>query len=231
MIRAHFDTVEQEEVRVYGVYQYSWGQQLEVTGLETLKLPNHTEVQYEIEGEGAAITRLATVVDGVLMVDVPFKCLQFSKQVKAYIYTVNDDGNGGQTIKAVIFTPRGRAKPDDDVTPDEERVVDAMVAKLNKTTEQANIDVKAASGSAQTATEASKAAAAAATVATEAKAAAEASKAAAQTAAQTATAAEASVTEMYNNLTIVIDGGDATHYDTHIIDGGTATSVEGKKEA
>ena len=223
MIRAHFDTPDQDEVRVYGVYQYSWGQQLEVTGLETLNLPNHTEVQYEIEGEGAAITRVATVANGVLTVDVPFKCLQFAKQIKAYIYTVNDDGKGGQTIKAVIFTPRGRAKPDDDVTPDEERVVDRMVAILNKATEQANVDVETAQESAQTATTAQKKAAAS-------EEAAAASEKAAAASEKTTTEKAASVADMYNNLTIVIDGGDATHYDVHIIDGGTATSVEGKKE-
>ena len=230
MIRAHFDTPDQDEVRVYGVYQYSWGQQLEVTGLETLNLPNHTEVQYEIEGEGAAITRVATVANGVLTVDVPFKCLQFAKQIKAYIYTVNDDGKGGQTIKAVIFKPRGRAKPDDDVTPDEERVVDRMVATLNAATKQANVDVKTAKESAQTATTAQEAAAASQEAAAASEKAAAASQEAAAASEKTTTEKAASVADMYNNLTIVIDGGDAIHYDVHIIDGGTATSVEGKME-
>ena len=144
MIKAHFDDPQQVEARAYNVYQYDWGQRLQVTGLESLNLPNHLEVQYEIYEEEPAITRVATVINGVIIVDVPFKCLQFAKKIKAYIYIVNEDESGGKTIKQVVFIPQKRAKPDDDVTPDEERVVDALVRELNEAKEQEKADIEAA---------------------------------------------------------------------------------------
>ena len=225
MIKAHFDTPDLIEARAYNVYQYNWGERLQVTGLESLNLPNHTEVHFAIDGEETAITRVSTVSHGILVVDVPFKCLQFAKKITAYIYIVNEDADGGKTIKQVTFTPRGRAKPDDDVTPDEERVVDTLVRELNAATEQANIDV---AGAKEAATAAGKSAAAAAA----SEAAAGKSKAAAVESEKKAAASEknaaddaAKVTEMYNNLTINIDGGDAVNVDTHIIDGGTAETT------
>ena len=222
MIYAHFDTPDQEIARAYNVYQYNWSERLQITGLETLGLQEHVQIQYAIEGEETAITRIATTSNGILIADVPFKCLQYAKKITAYIYILNDDAQGGKTIKQVIFTPKGRAKPDDDVTPEEERTVDTMIRSLNEATAQANADVKGAKAAA-TAAEASKTAAAkseaaaqsAATTAAESKAAAEASKAAAAD-------SETAVKEMYNNLTINIDGGDAIGVDMHIIDGGTA---------
>ena len=186
MIHAHFDTPEQEVARAYNVYRYNWGERLQITGLEALNLPDHTEIQYAIEGEETAITRIATTSNGILIADVPFKCMQYAKRITAYIYILNTDAPGGKTIKQVIFTPKDRAKPDDDVTPEEERTVDTLIRDLNAATKQAQVDVKGAKEAAQ------------------------------------AAASEAAVTQMYNNLTINIDGGDAVGVDVHIIDGGTA---------
>lgn len=225
MIKAHFDTPEQEVARAYNVYQYDWGQRLQVTGLESLDLPNHTEVHFAIEGEETAITRVSTVSHGILVVDVPFKCLQYAKQITADIYVINEDADGGQTIKRIYFTPRGKAKPDDDVTPDEERIVDTLVRELNAATEQAQIDVKSAADSKTAAANSAAAAQKSAAAAADSKtAAAESAQAAAQSE-QNVADNTAAVTEMYNNLTINIDGGDAVNADTHIIDGGTASTT------
>lgn len=222
MIYAHFESPEQKEARAYNVYQYDWGQKLQVTGLEALELPNHTEVHFALDGEETATTRVGTVSHGILVADVPFKCLQFAKKVYAYIYIVNPDADGGKTIKQVTFTPQHRAKPDDDVTPDEERVVDTMIRELNAATEQAQVDVKGAKEAAQTATAAKNTAVTAAETATAAKTAAGNSAAAAATSEQHVADNTAAVQAMYNNLTINIDGGDALNVDTHNIDGGTA---------
>ena len=225
MIKVHFETPEQEVARAYNVYQYDWGQRLQVTGLESLDLPNHTEVHFAIEDEEAAITRVATVSHGILVVDVPFKCLQFAKQITADIYVINEDTDGGQTIKRIYFTPRGKAKPDDDVTPDEERIVDTLVRELNAATEQAQIDVQAAAESKTAAANSAAAAQKSAQAAAESKTAAANSAQAAAQSEQNVANNTAAVTEMYNNLTINIDGGDAVNVDTHIIDGGTAETT------
>ena len=124
MIHAHFDTPTQEVARAYNVYRYNWGERLQITGLETLNLPDHTEIQYAIEGEETAITRIATTSNGILIADVPFKCMQYAKRITAYIYILNTDAPGGKTIKQVIFTPKDRAKPDDDVVDADYEVVD-----------------------------------------------------------------------------------------------------------
>lgn len=225
MIKVHFDTPEQEVARAYGVYQYDWGQRIQVKGLESLNLPNHTEVHFAIEDEETAITRVSTVTNGVLVCDVPFKCMQFAKQITADIYVLNNDTDGGQTIKRIYFTPRGKAKPDDDITPDEERTVDAIVKTLNAATAQAQIDVAGAATAAQTATAAKTAATQAAAAAGQSQTAAGKSQtAAAQSAAAAAENAD-KVQTMYNNLTINIDGGDAVNVDTHTIDGGTAETT------
>lgn len=225
MILAHFEDVAQEIARAYGVYQYDWGQRLQVTGLESLHLPNHTEVHFEIEGEETAITRVSTVTQGTLVVDVPFKCLQFARKVTAYIYVLNTDASGGKTIKQVVFIPHARTKPDDDITPEEERTVDAMVKTLNKATEQANIDVEAVRKAAETAVSSSTKAAESKTKAEEAKTAAAAAAAAAAASEKNVADNTAAVQEMYNNMTINVDGGDASHIDYIIIDGGTAETT------
>lgn len=225
MIKAHFENPQQLEARAYNVYQYDWGQRLQVTGLESLALPNHTEVHFAIEDEETAITRISTVTGGILVVDVPFKCLQYAKKITAYIYIVNEDADGGQTIKQVTFTPRGRAKPDDDVTPDEERIVDTIVRELNAATAQAQIDVAGAKSAATAAAKSAAAAAGSESAAAESKTAAANSAAAAADSQQDVTTKTQAVTEMYNNLTINIDGGDAVNVDTHIIDGGTAETT------
>lgn len=225
MIKVHFETPEQEVARAYNVYQYDWGQRLQVTGLESLDLPNHTEVHFAIEDEETAITRVATVSHGILVVDVPFKCLQYAKQITADIYVINEDADGGQTIKRIYFTPRGKAKPDDDVTPDEERIVDTLVRELNAATEQAQIDVKAAADSKTAAANSAASAQKSAQAAADSKTAAAESAQAAAKSEQNVADNTAAVTEMYNNLTINIDGGDAVNVDTHIIDGGTAETT------
>lgn len=203
MIKAHFENAEQVEARAYHVYQYDWSQRLQVTGLESLDMPDHTEVHFAIEGEETAITRISTVSHGILVVDVPFKCLQFAKKITAYIYIVNKDAKGGQTIRQVTFTPHGRAKPDDDITPDEERTVDAILRDLNDLTKQANIDADAISKQAKEVK----------TMYDDLKATIDPEEIERQAAA---------VEEMYNNVTRNIDGGSATSTDVHNVDGGTA---------
>lgn len=225
MIKVHFETPEQEVARAYGVYQYDWGQRLQVTGLESLDLPNHTEVHFAIEDEETSITRVSTVSHGILVVDVPFKCLQYAKQITADIYILNEDTDGGQTIKRIFFTPKSKTKPDDDVTPDEERTVDAILRELNAATQQANVDVEGAKTAATAAAASEKAAAASEKAAAASEKAAAASETAAAASETAAAKSEAAVTEMYNNLTINIDGGDAVNVDTHIIDGGTAETT------
>ena len=225
MIKVHFETPEQEIARAYGVYQYDWGQRLQVTGLESLNLPNHTQVHFAIEDEETSITRVATVSHGILVCDVPFKCLQFAKQITADIYILNTDTDGGQTIKRIYFTPRGKAKPDDDVTPDEERAIDTILRELNAATEQAQIDVSGAKSAATAAGKSAASAAASEAAAGKSAAAAAANEKAAAGSAKTAADDAAAVTQMYNNLTINIDGGDAVNVDTHIIDGGTAETI------
>lgn len=225
MIKVHFETPEQETANAYGVYQYDWGQRLQVTGLESLNLPNHTEVHFAIEDEETSITRISTVSHGILVVDVPFKCLQFAKRITADIYLVNEDADGGQTIKRIFFTPKGKAKPDDDITPDEERTVDAILRELNAATEQAQIDVSGAKSAATAAANSAAAAAASETAAGKSQTAAANSAAAAAASEKNVSDNTAAVTEMYNNLTINIDGGSATSVDIHIIDGGTAETT------
>lgn len=222
MIHAHFDTPEQEVARAYNVYRYNWGERLQITGLEALNLPDHTEIQYAIEGEETAITRIATTSNGILIADVPFKCMQYAKRITAYIYILNTDAPGGKTIKQVIFAPKDRAKPDDDVTPEEERTVDTLIRDLNAATKQAQVDVKGAKEAAQAAAKSKTAAASSQEAAAKSQIAAANSEEAAANSQKEAAASEAAVTQMYNNLTINIDGGDATNIDTHIIDGGTA---------
>lgn len=225
MIHAHFESPDQKEARAYNVWQYDWSQKLLVTGLADVIAHNHVEVHYALDGEETALTRIGTVVDGALTSDVPFKCLQDCKKVYAYIYILNDNTAGGKTIKQVVFTPQHRAKPDDDITPEEERTVDAILRELNAATEQAQVDVKGAKEAAETAVAAKNTATNAADAASGSAAAAKDSANAAKTSQDDVAEKATKVQEMYNNLTINIDGGDALHYDTHIIDGGTAEST------
>lgn len=147
MINVHFDTPDQEIARAYNVYQYDRGQKMRITGLESLELPNHTQVHFALDDEETGTTRMSTVVDGVIVVDVPFRYTQYAKQVTADIYIANSEE--GKTIKRIYFTPKHKAKPDDDITPDEERTVDRLIDELIKAKEKESADVEAAANSAR----------------------------------------------------------------------------------
>lgn len=114
-------------VTVYGLWQFDYGQQLEIRGLSGL--PAITPVHFAIEDAESAEIRTGTYADGVLTCAIPDAVLRQASPVWAYVYI--DNGESGQTIKAVRICITPRAEPSEVVTPEQKSAFGEMVAELN----------------------------------------------------------------------------------------------------
>lgn len=106
MIRASF--IYGKVINVYELWQYDYGQLLEVQGIET---PDGTSIHFAQSGK----TIEGTIRSG--QVEIPDYFLQFSNDINAYIY-LEDDGSG-ETIAKATLKIQPRDKPPDYVPPDQ----------------------------------------------------------------------------------------------------------------
>lgn len=94
-----------------GVWQYDYGQVLQITGPE---LPPAVEVQFSLdEKSGETLSRVGTTVDGVTEVKIPDELLTHSAtsnyRIYAYIYLT--DETSGNTKYEITIPVRVRSKP------------------------------------------------------------------------------------------------------------------------
>lgn len=106
MIYAHFN--EKSEIKVYGLWQYDYGQILEIRGL---KIPDGTSIHFAQEGK---------TIEGTIrnnQVIIPDYFLRFHHDIYVYIYRETE--GAGKTIAKAILNIRTRKKPPDYIPPEE----------------------------------------------------------------------------------------------------------------
>lgn len=127
------------------VWQYDYGQILQITGAE---LPPAVEVQFALaEKSGETITRVATTTDGVTEVQIPNELLKWDGcmgdyYIYAFVY-VSDEKSGNTKYKISIAVKK-RPKPEEptDEPEQEENLFHATVVAVNAAADRAESAVK-----------------------------------------------------------------------------------------
>lgn len=127
------------------LYQWDYGQVLNITGLDTL--PDAFEAHFtNTLGGGWAKTQIGTTADGVGTVTIPDAYLESGQPVYCYIYLHNGETDG-ETEYMITIPVKARAVPlGEAVTHEEQGVIQQYMAALNA-------GVSAASGYASQAAE------------------------------------------------------------------------------
>lgn len=113
MLIANF-TQRDEEIELEGLWQYDYGQKLQINGLD---LPAVFEVHFAYKGLEKAIPQTGYTQDGVSVVDIPNSALAQPKTISAYIY-LSDASQGETTNKILLYmnkriAPEGFEAPED----------------------------------------------------------------------------------------------------------------------
>lgn len=96
-----------DSTTVYGLYQWDYGQELEIHGLD---LPPAVEIHFAAAGDAEATVRIGTTKDKVTTSPIPDALLEQGKDIKAYVYL--SDTDSGETIKIVNLPMSTRPKPE-----------------------------------------------------------------------------------------------------------------------
>lgn len=134
------------------VWQYDYGQILQITGAE---LPQAVEVQFSLyEKSGETITRVATTTDGVTEVQIPNELLKregCKGDYFIYAYIFVSDEKSGNTKYKIAIAVKKRPKPEEptDEPEQEENLFHATVVAVNASAERAETAEKNAKESAE----------------------------------------------------------------------------------
>ena len=134
------------------VWQYDYGQILQITGAE---LPQAVEVQFSLdEKSGETITRVATTTNGVTEVQIPNELLKregCKGDYFIYAYIFVSDEKSGNTKYKIAIAVKKRPKPEEptDEPEQEENLFHATVVAVNASAERAETAEKNAKESAE----------------------------------------------------------------------------------
>lgn len=112
MLVANF-TKKNEEVELEELWQYDYGQKLQICGLE---LPDIFEVHFSWYGLESAKVVTGYTENGVSAVDIPNEALKQRKAITAYIYLSSPEE--GETINTVMMFIKKRPVPERFETPE-----------------------------------------------------------------------------------------------------------------
>ena len=125
-------------VKVVGLTQWDYGQQLKIKGLG---LSSNVEVHFSNNGEKEAIVMQASASGNDLVVDIPNVILEKDKDITAYVYT--DTGTSGETIRMVYMPVYTRVKPADFVSDQTSKEVENWVEQAQEYAESAQANAEA----------------------------------------------------------------------------------------
>lgn len=131
---------EQNETykKTNNLWQYDYGQILEINGLN---LPKVVNIDFSLtDGKGESITQVGMTNNGITTVKIPnilLKNENAQKDYSVYAFVYISDGEKGNTVRKVIIPVRNRPVPKDVVTPEEEKIFDEVVKEVNKAAERA----------------------------------------------------------------------------------------------
>lgn len=115
MLIADFTNAKTDTIMISGLFQWDYGQQLEIRGLN---LPEMVQIHFSTNKDcGNALRMVGTTLDGVTTVKIPDILLaeqEFCNDIYtiwAFVY-VNDESSG-ETVKRVAIKTKSRPKPED----------------------------------------------------------------------------------------------------------------------
>ena len=114
MLIANF-TKKDEEISIDDeLWQYDYGQKLQINGLN---LPNVFEVHFFWKGLEEAKVTTGYTKDGVSCVDIPNKALEQRRAINVYIYLSTPEE--GETVNTVIMSVNKRPIPEEFESPED----------------------------------------------------------------------------------------------------------------
>ena len=124
MIRVTFNENE-DYVRVNGLTQWDYGQELQIVGLAQTK---GAEVHFALEGRREAEIQTVRVVNGILYARIPDKLLESGENIKAYVYLATPET--GETIRTIAMPVSRRPKPDDYSAPAQRNLLRELMEQI-----------------------------------------------------------------------------------------------------
>lgn len=125
MIRATFNDNE-EYIRVNGLTQWDYGQELQIIGLGAVK---NAEVHFALEGRREAEIQTVKIENEILYARIPDKLLEKGENIKAYVYLATADH--GETIKTIAMPVVRRPRPDDYSAPAERNLLRELMDQVS----------------------------------------------------------------------------------------------------
>lgn len=154
MIAAVF-TENNDYAQVYGVWQWDYGQELRIQGLN---LPAAVEIHFALqETGGEAVTRVGVTQDGITTVPIPDSMLEgagSSKDYQIYAWVYLADQVSGETIKRIKIQVRARPMPEAFEAPEDGEIFRQAIEAVNEAAKRAEDAGKEAVSSAGEAREA-----------------------------------------------------------------------------
>ena len=121
---------------VYGLYQYDYGQDLLIYGLNNQDV---TQVHFSaVNLKSALISTVQPTEDGGIKCAIPDKCLEQGTDIIVYVYL---SGQGfGKTIRQAILSVNKRKKPEDYSPEEDKGIVDKLISQVSGKADNIKID-------------------------------------------------------------------------------------------
>ena len=134
MVQAVFKNKDMS-VRVSGLWQWDYGQILEIIGLDM----SANEVHFSMTGcKEAVITQAQILEDGIIHVNIPDKLLETGRDIRAYVYVA--DADSGKTIRYIYMDVQKRPKPEDYSSQKEKNLLRQIMESLDKKADDIHLD-------------------------------------------------------------------------------------------
>lgn len=121
---------------VYGLYQYDYGQDLIIYGLNNQDV---TQVHFSaVNLKSALISTVQQTEDGGIKCVIPDKCLEQGTDIVVYIYLSGEDF--GKTIRQAILAINKRKKPEGYSPEQDKGILDKLISEICGKADNIKID-------------------------------------------------------------------------------------------
>ena len=139
MLIADFTNTQTDTIIISGLFQWDYGQQLEIRGLN---LPEIVQIHFSTNKDcGNALRMVGSTLDGVTTVKIPDVMLEEQEfccdtyTIWAFVYV--SDESSGETVKRVAIKTKSRPKPEDYTEPDHENPFEDTIEQVKQYADQA----------------------------------------------------------------------------------------------
>ena len=139
MLIADFTNAQTDTIMISGLFQWDYGQQLEIRGLN---LPEMVQIHFSTSKDcGDALRMVGTTLDGITTVKIPDILLaeqEFCNDtytIWAFVYVSYE--SSGETVKRVAIKTKSRPKPEDYTEPEHENPFEDTLEQVKQYADQA----------------------------------------------------------------------------------------------